>query len=37
MRAVYEEQARRGDPEAIKGLQLIDQDCWPSSGQPRGR
>jgi hypothetical protein len=36
MRAVYREQAERGDPGAIRGLELIEQDRWPSSGRPRG-
>ena len=31
------EQAERGDPEAGRGLELIEQDRWPSSGRPRGR
>lgn len=37
MRAAFEAQARRGDPAAIRGLALIDEGRWPSSGQPRGR
>jgi hypothetical protein len=37
LRAVYEEQAARGVPEAIRGLALIEQDRWPSSGRPRQR
>ena len=37
MRATYEEQAARGVPEAIRGLELIDQDRWPTSGRPRER
>jgi|GEM_PF-6838023 len=37
MRAVCEEQAARGDPEAVRGLDLIEQDRWPSSGRPRAR
>jgi hypothetical protein len=36
MRATYEEQAARGVPEAVKGLELIRQDRWPTSGRPRG-
>jgi hypothetical protein len=36
MREVYRQQAERGDPEAIRGLELIEQDRWPSSGRPRG-
>jgi len=35
MRRTYEEQAARGVPEAIRGLELIEQDRWPSSGRPR--
>jgi hypothetical protein len=35
MAAVYREQAARGEPEAIRGLALIEQDRWPSSGRPR--
>jgi hypothetical protein len=35
MRATYEEQAARGVPEAVRGLELIEQDRWPSSGRPR--
>jgi hypothetical protein len=37
LRAVYREQAGRGDPEAVRGLELMEQDRWPSSGRPRGR
>jgi len=37
LRTVYREQAQKGDPEAIRGLELIEQDRWPSSGRPRGR
>jgi hypothetical protein len=37
MRAVYQEQADRGDADAVRGLELIEQDRWPSSGRPRGR
>jgi len=37
MRAVYEEQAARGEPEAIRGLELIERERWPSSGRPRER
>lgn len=37
MRTTYEEQAARGVPEAVRGLELIEQDRWPSSGRPRGR
>lgn len=37
MRAVYEEQAERGVPEAVRGLELIEHDRWPSSGRPRTR
>jgi hypothetical protein len=37
MRAVYQEQADRGDPDAVRGLELIEQGRWPSSGRPRGR
>ena len=35
MRVTYEEQAARGVPEAIHGLQLIEQGRWPTSGRPR--
>jgi hypothetical protein len=35
MRATYEEQAARGVPEAVHGLELIEQDRWPTSGRPR--
>lgn len=35
MRETYEEQAARGIPEAIRGLELIEQGRWPSSGRPR--
>lgn len=35
LRATYEEQAARGVPEAIRGLELIEQDRWPTSGRPR--
>ena len=35
MRAVYEEQAARGIPEAIRGLARIEQGRWPTSGRPR--
>jgi len=35
MRATYEEQAARGVPEAIAGLELIEQGRWPASGRPR--
>jgi hypothetical protein len=35
MRATYEEQAARGIPEAIEGLERIEQGRWPSSGRPR--
>lgn len=35
MRATYEEQAARGVPEAIVGLELIEQGRWPVSGRPR--
>ena len=37
MRATYQEQAARGVPEAVRGLELIEQDRWPASGQPRNR
>lgn len=37
MRATYEEQAARGVPEARRGLELIEQDRWPTSGRPRER
>ena len=37
MRAVYEEQAARGVPEAIEGLEMIEQDRWPTSGRRRER
>ncbi|MGD8485912.1 MAG: hypothetical protein PVG27_01240 [Chloroflexota bacterium] len=37
MRAVYEEQARRGVPEAKRGLERIEQGRWPTSGRPRER
>ena len=35
MRQVYEEQAARGVPEAVKGLEYIEQDRWPTTGRPR--
>ena len=35
MRATYEEQAARGVPEAVRGLELIERDRWPTSGRPR--
>ena len=35
LRATYEEQAARGVPEAIEGLELIEQGRWPSSGRHR--
>lgn len=35
MRHVYEEQAARGVPDAVRGLALIEQGRWPSSGRPR--
>jgi hypothetical protein len=34
MRQVYIEQAARGIPEAIRGLELIEQGRWPRSGRP---
>ncbi len=34
---VYREQAARGVAEAVRGLELIEQDRWPSSGSPRRR
>ena len=37
MRAVYEEQAARGVPEAVEGLEMIEQDRWPTNGQRRER
>ncbi len=37
MREVYQEQAARGVPEAIAGLELIEQGRWPRSGRPRER
>ena len=37
MRSVYEEQAARGVPEARRGLELIEQGRWPSSGRLRER
>jgi len=37
MRVVYQQQAARGDPDAIRGLMLIEQDRWPSDGRPRAR
>ena len=37
LRAVYEEQAARGVPEAVRGLERMDQGCWPSDGSPRKR
>lgn len=37
MRETYEEQAARGVPEAIRGLELIEQGRWPSSGRQRER
>jgi len=37
MREVYQAQADRGVREAERGLRLIEQDRWPSSGQPRQR
>jgi hypothetical protein len=35
MRLTYEEQAARGIPEAIEGLELIEQGRWPTSGRRR--
>lgn len=35
MREVYAAQAARGIPEAIRGLERIDQGRWPTSGRPR--
>jgi hypothetical protein len=35
MRAVYEAQAARGVPEAIRGLERIREDRWPTSGTAR--
>lgn len=35
LRATYEEQAARGIPEAVRGLELIDQGRWPTSGRRR--
>jgi hypothetical protein len=35
MRATYEEQAARGVPEAVRGLELIEEGRWPTSGRPR--
>jgi hypothetical protein len=35
MRLTYEEQAARGIPEAIEGLELIKQGRWPTSGRRR--
>ena len=35
MRATYEEQAARGVPEAVRGLELIREDRWPTSGRHR--
>jgi hypothetical protein len=35
MRETYEEPAARGVPEAIRGLKLIEQGRWPSSGRRR--
>jgi hypothetical protein len=37
LRAVYEEQAARGVPEAIVGLERMNAGCWPSDGAPRTR
>jgi len=37
MKAIYEAQAQRGVPEALRGLELIEQDRWPTSGRPRER
>jgi len=33
MAAVYRAQAARGDAEAIRGLELIEQGRWPGSGR----
>ena len=35
MRKVYEEQAARGVPEAVRGLERIHEGRWPSSGRRR--
>jgi hypothetical protein len=35
LRATYQEQAARGNPQAIEGLKLIEQGRWPSSGRRR--
>lgn len=35
MRATYQEQAARGIPEAMRGLELIEEGRWPTSGRPR--
>jgi len=32
MRGTYEEQWARGAPEAARGLKMIEQGRWPSSG-----
>jgi hypothetical protein len=37
LRATYQEQASRGIPQAIEGLQRIEQGRWPSSGRRRQR
>jgi hypothetical protein len=35
LHATYREQAARGVPEAIAGLERIEQGRWPSSGRRR--
>ena len=37
LRSTYEEQAARGIPQAIEGLERIEQGRWPSSGRRRER
>ncbi len=37
LRAVYEEQAALGIPEAVRGLERMDRGRWPSDGSPRKR
>lgn len=32
---VYQEQADRGVPEAVRGLEYIEQGRWPTTGRPR--
>ena len=35
MRATYEEQAARGVPEAVRGLEMIEAGRWPTTGRQR--